>query len=372
MPKQGRASILLIDDDLDSLILFEKFLQGDDFDVKVCSRFDEFTKLLAENDFDLIISDLNMPGVSGLDIVTYIKSSIEHQWTPVIIVTGYSVDSRLLGCINAGAESYFVKPFDFELLKASIHSLIKRKNYEESLFKRIQSFRELANDRGEFFTRASHELKTPINAIMGYVSLLGKQSDSSFTDKQNGYLERIGLNAKTLLKAINGLLNFEELEARQSNISLEPVHIEKLVDGITDQYESLLIQKNIKVSIKYDFVRGPVFMDKDKFSLIVTNLLSNAIKNTEDGEIIILVKAQLSEGENFLLFEISDTGQGIPEDVRDRLYQMFYGRDIAQVKSGFGIGLNNVKKTLDLLCGSIYFDSKLGKGTKFSLGFPLD
>ncbi|MCO4781916.1 MAG: hybrid sensor histidine kinase/response regulator [Candidatus Cloacimonetes bacterium] len=372
MTKQEKSSILLIDDDLESLLLLQKYLQSDEFIVKVCSRFEEFTKLLSENDFDLILSDLNMPTVSGLDIVNYVKSSIEHQWTPVIIVTGFGIDSRLTACIEAGAETYFVKPFDFEILRASIRASIKRKNYEESLFRKIQSFRELANDRGEFFTRASHELKTPINAIMGYVSLLNKQLEKDLSDQQNSYLERISLNAKTLLKAINGLLDFEELEARQSNVSLEPVHIEKLVSGIIDQYQSLLIQKNIEVKTNYDFVPGPVFMDREKFSLIVTNLLSNAIKNTEQGEISILVKAQLSEGENFLLYEISDSGKGIPEEVRDRLYQMFYGRDLAQVTKDFGIGLNNVKQALDLLGGSIYFDSTIDKGTKFSLGFPLD
>ncbi|PCJ20630.1 MAG: hypothetical protein COB02_03655 [Candidatus Cloacimonadota bacterium] len=369
---QKKTSILLIDDDLETLLLFKSFFKETELTIEICSKFEDFTELLLETDFDLIISDLNMPEVSGLDIVSYVKSNVEYQWIPVVIITGHSVDERLLECIHAGAENYFIKPFDFDLLKATIESLIKRKNHEESLFGKIQSFRDLANNRGDFFTRASHELKTPINAIMGYVSLLTKQVENNLTAQQIGYLERIGVNTQTLLKAINGLLDFEKLEEKQSNVSLEPVYIKKLISGVVDQYQSLLIQKKIEISTKYDFVGGPVFMDREKFLLIVTNLLSNAIKNTENGKISICVKAQLSEGENFLLLDILDTGKGIEDDVRDSLYQMFYGRELPQVTKAFGIGLSNVKKSLDLLGGSIYFDSKLKEGTKFSLGFPLD
>jgi len=220
-------------------------------------------------------------------------------------------------------------------------------------------------------TRVSHEFKTPIHAILGYISLLTEKSREGLSEKQAEYLKRIGANASTLLELIDQTLDYKKHEQRQSSLNLELVNVEKIVTEVLQNYESLTIEGGIEVQTRFSLPQTPLLLDREKFVLIFSNLISNVIKATSKGRIQVNLGAQKSEGKQFLIMEIIDSGRGMTEAEKDRIYQLFYGHKDYEVQGG-SIGLSNVRKALDLLSGSLYFESNEDTGTRFFVGLPIE
>jgi signal transduction histidine kinase/ActR/RegA family two-component response regulator len=225
--------------------------------------------------------------------------------------------------------------------------------------------------KSEFLSRMSHELRTPMNAIMGFTQILqmNLQGQLTETDKQN--LARVMLAGNHLLELINEVLDLSTIETGHLELSMEPVDIVSIVDDVISISKPVANQNEISI----DYLKKPVgtyFIEVDKlrFKQIVINLITNAIKyNYSKGSVI--VSFEEIKG-NKLRFGIRDTGHGIPDISKDRIFKPFERLDIeAESIEGTGIGLTISKYLIELMGGTIGFESMVGEGSYFYVDLPL-
>ncbi|MBL7020560.1 MAG: PAS domain S-box protein [Nitrospinaceae bacterium] len=224
--------------------------------------------------------------------------------------------------------------------------------------------------KSEFLSRMSHELRTPMNAILGFTQLLGMDS-MNLTDIQKENLSRISSAGYHLLELINEVLDLSKIESGNMTISIEPVDIVPIVDNVISILGPLTKENDI--SLEYNKVSGgSCFAEVDslRFKQIIMNLVSNAIKyNKPNGSVVVSYEKQ----ENGVIrVGVRDTNYGITDDKKDKIFKPFerFGINVEAIE-GTGIGLTISKKLIELMNGSIGFESKEGEGSFFYIDLPL-
>jgi len=223
--------------------------------------------------------------------------------------------------------------------------------------------------RGQLLTMVSHEMRTPMNAIMGLVDLL---LGEDLKEEQLSYLASVKNSSEHLLKMINDILQLQKI---QFDIELEEATFDlhdMLMNLINIQYSTA---KNVAIDIKINpNIPRFVYGDQKRLNQVLINLVSNSLKFTEEGSVTILVNLiDNKEGELNLKFEVQDTGIGIPEDKLDTIFDPFVRVRDTQKKfyPGIGLGLSIVKTIISLMKGDISVTSELDKGSNFSFNVFL-
>ena len=223
-----------------------------------------------------------------------------------------------------------------------------------------------------FLANMSHDIRTPLNAIIGFTQII-RESEfyKNIPDDLRISIENIELSGKNLLELINNILDLSKIEAGKMELNIENINLVILVQSIYSINLSLAERKEIK--FKYSLDRTiPEFLklDRTKVNQILMNLLSNAIKFTPNKKSVYLNVFKL---ENKLVFEVIDEGIGIPSDKLDSIFDAYEQSDRKIVSSfgGTGLGLNIVKKIVELMQGSLEVESELGKGSTFRVNLML-
>jgi signal transduction histidine kinase/HAMP domain-containing protein len=229
---------------------------------------------------------------------------------------------------------------------------------------------EVANrHKSDFLANVSHDLRTPLNSIIGFTRIVLRRTGDQIPDLQKENLQKVLISSDHLLKLINGLLDLAKIEAGKMDVIAEPVRVEDIVSMATATVEPLL--KDSRVHFVKDIPPDlpPLNTDRDKLKQILLNLLSNAAKFTEKGE--IKVTAWQENGNVKLI--VSDTGIGMKKEALDHIFEEFQQAEktTASKYGGTGLGLAIVKKFVNLMGGDIGVDSEVGKGSKFTITIPI-
>ena len=233
---------------------------------------------------------------------------------------------------------------------------------------------EMNSLKSDFMATMSHELRTPLNSILGFSDVLG--SIDSLDEKQQRYVENIQKSGRVLLQMINNILDLAKIDSGQTEVRLTDFPIEQVIGAQCDMARPLTEKKNIDLDMDIQPGLPPVRQDQGRVQQILNNLLSNAIKFTPEGG-RITVTAQRKES-NDLLLRVSDTGVGIAEEDLETIFQKFRqggnasadGDAMTREYSGTGLGLSIVKELCKLLGGEIRAESRLGKGSTFTVRLP--
>ena len=233
---------------------------------------------------------------------------------------------------------------------------------------------EMNRIKSDFLATMSHELRTPLNSILGFSDVL--VSIDSLDDKQRRYVTNIQKSGRMLLEMINNILDLAKLESGRTQIKLSDFAIEQVISAQCDMARPLTEKKNIDLIIEVQPNLAHIHQDAGRVQQILNNLLSNAIKFTPEGG-KITVTARRHEGGDLLL-RVSDTGVGIAEDDLETIFQKFRqggnsldgGDAITREYSGTGLGLSIVRELCKLLGGQITAESRLGKGSTFTVRLP--
>jgi PAS domain S-box-containing protein len=241
-----------------------------------------------------------------------------------------------------------------------------RKN-EEELRKSLEREKELSELKSRFVSMASHEFRTPLTTIASSTELLGLYTESEQQPKREKHLKRIKSSVTNLTGILTDFLSLSKLEEGKIKNDPDWFNLCELLDEIADDLHSLL--KNGQTIRKdYSNVKQEVYLDAKIVKNVFINLLSNAIKYSNENS---TVHIQVELKADTLHASIRDEGIGIPKHEQKHLFSRFFRADNVENIQGTGLGLNIVKRYINLLDGSISFESEEGKGTTFIFDIPL-
>ncbi len=324
---------------------------------------EEAIEILDKESIDIVLLDNKLPGIYGIEVLEYIRQ--QEYDTQVMMITSYASLDLAVKATNNGAFNFVPKPFTPQELKAAMESITKHLFLKRMTRKLNEQGKQV---RFQFLSVLSHELKSPINAIEGYLRIMQeKQAGNDIDDYQvmvSRSLERI----KGMRGLIMDLLDLTRIESGKKKRNINRVDITEVARMAMHSMEPMAIQKSVKIHFSGD---QPLYINSDlsEIEIIFNNLLSNAIKyNREGGEVFFKVEDNSLE----VTIDVEDTGLGMSEEETGKLFKEFVRIRNSKTKdiTGSGLGLSIVKKLIDLNHGSITVSSQPDQGSHFRITFP--
>lgn len=234
----------------------------------------------------------------------------------------------------------------------------------------LDKARELVKLKDEFVFIATHDLRTPVTAIDGFLNIIKVSEDKLSEDMQDN-LKNIEHASRRLTQLVNDLLEVARGEAGTIKITPQPLSITKIVEQTVNEVTPVAEENGVKIITNFDSSHTKVMGDEEKLNEILENLLSNAIKFSKEGGSVYVNTKPLSG--NYLQIEVADTGHGIPEKEQEKIFQKFVKvrTDATTGIPGTGLGLFVVRMLVEKLGGKITFKSIEGRGTSFAFTLPL-
>lgn len=372
-----QASILIIDDVADNFDVIESILSNQDYQLHYAANGRDAIAGLSIFQPDLILLDVMMPEMDGIEVCKRIKASPEWQTVPIIMVTALNSKSDLANCLNAGADDFISKPINSIELRARINSMLRIKQQYNSIqnLSTIQAYTinilesTLDELRGTFSSRMSHELNTPLSGIIGAIDLLLADVENMNIAEIREMLGWADESVHRLESLTNKFLIYLELESskiRQSSFNSSYTKLS------SSSIESMLQLYTQRANRSNDFIFSIEFADislSEKYFLTVINeLVDNAMKFSLLGT-TIKVSSQVVE-EMFNL-SIQDLGRGMTEDQIDKIGAfMQFDRKIYE-QQGIGLGLRIVKKIVELAGGKFSINSIYQQETTVNISLPI-
>ncbi|HEU5117614.1 MAG TPA: ATP-binding protein, partial [Isosphaeraceae bacterium] len=233
---------------------------------------------------------------------------------------------------------------------------------------------EMNRLKSDFLATMSHELRTPLNSIIGFSEVLS--STESLNEKQRRYAGNIQTSGKMLLTMINDILDLAKIESGKMEVRVEDFSIHDICEGLSALARPIAEKKGIDLEYRHDEAIPLLRQDPGKFRQIIYNLLSNAIKFTPEGGRVTLTAH--AEGRQVIV-SVEDTGIGVAEEDRERIFEKFRQAGIGSVAEGVltrehqgtGLGLSIVRELAKLLGGDVTLESEVGRGSTFTVRLPL-
>ncbi|NMG11203.1 hybrid sensor histidine kinase/response regulator [Brasilonema sp. UFV-L1] len=396
---EEKLRILVVDDDeVDRMTVRHVLIKaGVEMELSEVGDGKSAIAFLSHTLYDCVFLDYRLPDQDGLSLLQNLRSS--HITVPVIVLTGQEDEQIAVELIKAGAIDYHLPKsrLSSEILVQVLRNAIRvyraekqvalvnqqlrqsnelliRKNQEleaQQQHIELQNLRliEASRLKSQFLATISHELRTPMNAIIGFSQLLLRPRCGELTHQQRDMVERILNNAKHLLMLLNEVLDFSKLEAGRLDLKPQIFDLSKVVNDTVQEMRSLAEEKNLSLFLQMDLQNPVMFNDPMRIRQILTNLLSNAVKFTESGGIGVELK-ELSE--NQVGITVLDTGIGIPSTDLQKIFEAFRQVDqsITRKYSGTGLGLPIIKALVQIMGGNISVESQLGEGSVFRIQLP--
>ena len=233
---------------------------------------------------------------------------------------------------------------------------------------------ELASQhKSQFLSSMSHELRTPLNAIIGLTEMMVTNAARFGTEKAAEPLRRVHRAGSHLLGLINQVLDLSKIEAGKLELSPDWVNLTPLINEVVDTARPLAEQNNNRLMVKCQENLGSLTVDPMRLRQILLNLLSNACKFTKQGEVTLLARKLVNEG-NWIEFAVSDTGIGMTPEQQAKLFEEFTQADSSTARQygGTGLGLAITRKLARMMGGDVTLTSEAGKGSTFTVRLPAD
>ena len=370
--------VLLIEDNPADARLIEVMLAETHaltFELFRAGSLTEGVRQLKSREFDVVLLDLGLPESTGLETLERLRSS---TLLPTLVVfSGLTDESVAVQALQSGAQDYLVKgQVDGPQLVRSIRYAIGRFQTEEALRRRTQELSE-AKERAELANKAkstflacmSHDLRTPLNGILGFAQLL--QMDKSLGQRQVAAVGAIRDSGEHLLALINDILDLAKIEAGKFEVTPGDVDLHRLFAGVAELIRMKAAVQKPQLQLLCELspqLPALARADERRLRQVALNLLDNAVKFTDAGHVLLQVTY---ESPSRLQVRVQDTGVGMSEEELARLFQLFEQAGTAQRRSaGTGLGLAICRKFVQLMGGDMQVSSRPGAGTTFS--FELD
>jgi signal transduction histidine kinase len=242
-------------------------------------------------------------------------------------------------------------------------------NVERALRERNEALEAADQMKVDFVHHVSYELRAPLTTIIGFAHFLSDPSTGPLTPKQAEYLDYVTKSTNALLALTNNILDLATIDAGAMKLELGPVNIEKAIQAAAEGIQDRLATDRIELKVDIDSNIGNFTGDERRVVQVLYNLLANAV-GFSPHDAAVTISAQRTE--HRVIFTVSDSGPGIPADVKDKVFDWFESHSHGSRHRGAGLGLSLVRSFVELHGGKVRVDSVVGKGTTVSCDFPID
>jgi CheY-like chemotaxis protein len=383
---QPKFSILIVDDNPRNLHVLGKNLQLENYEIEFAINGSATIEWLNVKNFDLLLLDINMPGMNGLEVCRQIRSDRKYDNMPVIFITADADKESIIKGFEAGGQDYITKPFDLRELMVRVRTHLALKNSIEKLAEinsvleervkertlQLNNAKEKAEESNRlktaFLQNLSHELRTPMNGILGFLEIL--QDKELDEEKREEFLNIVQESGQRLLHTINDIVEISKIETGDNLLYFSDFDLAATMNYHLEFFKPKAEAKNIEFRCSQKITGDAALINSDssKIEAILTNLINNAIKFTYTGSIEF---GDYLEGLNLVLY-VNDTGKGIPSNRLDAIFDRFVQADsrLTRAYEGMGLGLSIVNAYVKALGGEIKVESEVEKGSLFSVYLP--
>jgi len=341
------------------------------------------------NSYDFVFLNNCTSNVETINLLKNLHSL--KNWVPILVIIASSDEQINKELIEAGATDYIyessfskevldivlrnaIRLYSMEAKLTELHQQIKEKNetivsQKQKIEIQNQNLMEVFRLKSQFLATISHELRTPMNAIIGFSQLLLRPKCGTISKQQKDMLERILNNGKNLLMLVNEVLDYSKLQAGKLELKLEVFDLERLVKVTVAEMQSLAEVKRLHLKVDISLQNPTLCNDSLRVRQILNKLLSNAIKFTKNGSIAVEVREKSC---NTIELAVKDTGIGIAAEDVQHIFEPFRQLDQGNNRKfeGTGNGLSIVQALVNMMKGKITVESELGKGTLFRIELP--
>lgn len=330
--------------------------------------------LRAEPDIDMVLTDINMPRMDGLTLLSRLDDV--NPMLKAVIISAYGDMENIRAAMNRGAYDFITKPIELADLETTIAKTLREVERIRDVMRQRDDAERAAKAKSDFVAMVSHEVRTPINGVLAMARFL---LETSLDPEQREFAETIVHSGEALLAILNDILDFSKIEAGKLDIQSVEVDPRDLVEGVADLLSTRTVEKDIDLACIVDSrVPDRVRGDPDRLRQIITNLVGNAIKFTASGgvEIRVTVDEDHTDAETTatvtLSVEVQDTGIGLSADQRTHLFEPFQQADSSTTREfgGTGLGLSICRRLVELMNGKIGVRSEAGVGSTFWFTVP--
>jgi len=334
------------------------------FEILEAETGEKAIEIIESMPIDIILLDNKLPGIDGIEVLEHIKN--KNYDIGVMMITAYASLDLAVKATNYGAYNFAPKPFKPDELKTSVENITKH-----LYLKRMTHNMQKGGDenRFQFLSVLSHELKSPINAIEGYLRMMKDKQVGDTIDDYLAMIDRSMERIKGMRSLISDLLDLTRIELGEKKRDLQQLDVVEITKTAIDSFEPMAQQRNIKIHLQGD---ENIYMNanKNELEIILNNLISNAVKyNKENGEVYI----SLNKEDDKINISVEDTGIGMSQDEIEILFQDFVRLKSAKTQAvpGSGLGLSITKKMVDMYNGKIEVESTPDVGSKFIVSIPV-
>jgi len=379
MQEDNNINILLIEDEQDIRDSYLDMLGFIGLQADAAENGIEGLKKLEHKSYDIVVTDLNMPQMDGMETMRRIKK--KNPDIEVIVITGFATIENAISAMKQGAFDYITKPVSFEHVKIVLNKCIQKilaHRENQALRNSNVQLREINELKDKFITITNHELRTPLAVLRGYFDLLEMETGELNNDEINEYMEIINHTLNEMMAMIDSMHDLSSFKNFVTTHEKSLIDINDLLTDVCKESKIFFDKRNIQLSEEYNANPIYVRVDEKLMRRAVRELLQNALKYTkENGKVIVSSKDVDSRNQVFI--KVADNGIGIPVDKQDLIFEPFYEvQDVLHhstsktdfMGGGIGVGLSLVKEIVASSDGEVVVESAPDKGSTFTIILP--
>ncbi len=372
-------NILLIEDELEVRESYVDMFAFLNLEVDTAENGKQGLEKLDVKHYDIIVTDLNMPEIDGLETMRRVKK--KDPDIEVIVITGFATIENAVGAMKQGAFDYITKPVSLEHVKIVMNKCIQKimaRKENQTLRDTNSQLRELNELKDKFITITNHELRTPLAVLRGYFDLIEMELENSGNDELTEYASIINHTITEMMDMIESMHDLSSFKKYVSKLDRAIVDINDIVTEVTKEVRVLFENRDIQFDIHTDENTLSAFVDKKMIFKAVRELIQNALKYTDKGG-AVTITAQSIPARNQIYISVKDTGIGIPLDKQEMIFEPFYEvQDVLHhstsktdfMGGGIGVGLSLTKEIIESNGGELVVESQPQHGSTFTIILP--
>ncbi|CAH2031241.1 ATP-binding response regulator [Trichlorobacter ammonificans] len=375
--EQDKPKALIVDDDAMVLQMVAAILELHGFETWRCSDVTAACTLLEQVEPDVLLTDIRMPGRSGTDLLKFVQE--QGGTFPVIVMTGYTDFDTAIDAVKGNAFDFIRKPFDPQYLVQAVKRAVEhyrllalereyRTRLEREVQQKTMEILQASRLKSEFLHNISHEIRTPANGIVGMLSLARETEGKRERDEYLGYAE---FSARQLVRIVDDLVTFSGIVTGSLKPSLVAGSADTLINRALDRVTGGSARRDLAFEIKIaPDIPERLLLETTLLEMALFQLFENEMKFAVAGSVSVQVDYDTTA--SLLVFDIRDSGPGIPAERLKRIKEPFVQGDGSHTRpqGGLGIGLSIVARTASCLGGSFTLDSSPEGGSRFVFSVP--